>query len=211
MNYRLKLAALSAGTLLLAACASTGPEKVQQKAPAPTSSNERAPGELMSYIQQGECDTLGKRLDEGATLPAMDSMGYTPLGLASAYAFPQCIKVLVEHGANVNTPMMGGWTPIMLSAMSGASGPVLQLLLDKGADINAQNEWGCTALYYAVGYGAVPTVKYLLQHGAKNPGTGKGCMSPEKYAKIKGYPPIVKVLNEYSGSSQTPANAGGAQ
>jgi ankyrin repeat protein len=58
----------------------------------------------------------------------------------------------------------GGWTPLMYAALYGGA-DVLRLLLGKGADPNAQNAAGGTALMYAVD--DIEKVRILLEHGAK--------------------------------------------
>jgi ankyrin repeat protein len=39
------------------------------------------------------------------------------------------------------------------------------MLIEKGADINAQNFQGCTPLHWVSGAGSVPMVKFLLDEG----------------------------------------------
>jgi len=43
---------------------------------------------------------------------------------------------------------------------------ILEQLLDRGADINAQKEWGPTPLYYAAESGQLACVKALIDRGA---------------------------------------------
>jgi ankyrin repeat protein len=152
---------------------------------------------LMTAVQMGDCSTVATLLKEDKLDPNVhDSFGYTPLTMAALQESPDCIKVLLKHGAEVNIASAGGWTPFIGAAMSGASGDLLKLLLDAGADINARNQWGCTALYYAAGYGAVGTVDYLLQQGAKVPGTGEDCPTPLRIAELKGFPEVIERLKQ---------------
>jgi ankyrin repeat protein len=70
----------------------------------------------------------------------------------------------------VNAKGPGGWTPIMYAAFYG-DGEAVRLLLDKGANPNAQNEAGGTALMYAAG----DTEKTrLLLDGGSNPNLRSG-------------------------------------
>jgi hypothetical protein len=62
-------------------------------------------------------------------------------------------KILIEKKANVNAVQqiyLGRSTPLTLAAYYEGSVEMIQLLLDAGADINAKDSWGATALCEAV-------------------------------------------------------------
>jgi hypothetical protein len=124
----------------------------------------------------------------------------------------QCIKALLTHGADVNLASAGGWSPLIGAAMSGAKPEVMDVLIDKGADINAHNQWGCTALYYAAGYGSVRTVDHLLKRGAAVPGTTGECLTPLRLAELRGYPAVIERLKQAEQDvAAKPAQAAAAQ
>ena len=52
-----------------------------------------------------------------------------------------------------------------LAAMRGFV-PILEMLLEQGADVNEADERGCTALHLAVEQGQEEAVRVLLKHGA---------------------------------------------
>lgn len=58
-----------------------------------------------------------------------------------------------------------GLTPMHLAAKSN-SPQIIRLLMDKGADINAQDENGFTPLMYAIMQHSNDAVKFLLENGA---------------------------------------------
>ena len=64
---------------------------------------------------------------------------YTPLSLAASGGYMNIIKLLLNHGAEINsrTGSKLGISPLMLAAMNGHANAV-KLLLDMGSDINAQ-------------------------------------------------------------------------
>ena len=66
---------------------------------------------------------------------------YTPLSLAASGGYTNIIKLLLAHGAEINsrTGSKLGISPLMLAAMNGHTAAV-KLLLDMGSDINAQIE-----------------------------------------------------------------------
>lgn len=152
--------------------------------------------DLITTIRQDDCPKAQKILDTGLDPNQYDSFGYTPLTVAAMDKRLECVVSLLKKGADVNIPSAAGWTPLIGAAMSGAGGQLLAVLLGAGADINAQNRWGCTALYYAVGFGALPTVDFLLISGAKYPGTGGECMTPMRLAELREYPQIVERLKK---------------
>ncbi len=72
-------------------------------------------------------------------------------------------RLVKENSKSLNVKGAGGWTPIMYAALYGDATDV-RLLLERGADPNAQNDDGGTALMYAIDDAA--KVRLLLDHGA---------------------------------------------
>ncbi|MEQ6342905.1 MAG: ankyrin repeat domain-containing protein [Gammaproteobacteria bacterium] len=81
--------------------------------------------------------------------------------------FVEIAQLLVENGAKVNAPSPTGWYPPMTAAGRGNI-KVMNYFLARGADPNAADRAGFTALYSAAGsdYG-LSTAAALLSHGAK--------------------------------------------
>jgi ankyrin repeat protein len=78
----------------------------------------------------------------------------------------EMVKLLLDHGADVNAKMELGITPLYDAAHSGHWARVLTLLVSKGADIGAQTFDGSTALHGAAGTGWYEGVRILLESGA---------------------------------------------
>jgi len=74
------------------------------------------------------------------------------------------LKGLVEQKASANLADHHGITPLMYAAEVG-SVDAMRLLIDHGADVNAQNDFGSTALMWSVPDPA--KVRLLLDHGAQ--------------------------------------------
>lgn len=55
------------------------------------------------------------------------------------------IKLLLEHGANVNATSADKRTPLHLAADSGDE-ETIKILLENGADVNAEDNWKWTPL-----------------------------------------------------------------
>jgi ankyrin repeat protein len=74
------------------------------------------------------------------------------------------LKSLLDQGASPNTADNRQITPLMYAAEIG-SVDAMKMLIDRGADVNAQNAFGSTALMWSVSEPA--KVRLLLDHGAQ--------------------------------------------
>ena len=74
------------------------------------------------------------------------------------------MRLLHFAGANINSRSNGSM-PLFIAAGEGRS-DVVRYLLAEGADVNAREQLGDTALTEAAYYGHVALVKELLAHGA---------------------------------------------
>ena len=69
-------------------------------------------------------------------------------------------------GADVNSQDEHGWTPLLLAAVSGATG-VVELLLERHVILDQVDTKGNTALHLASRRDHVRVVELLLDHGAE--------------------------------------------
>ena len=89
----------------------------------------------------------------------------------------EAVNEFLNRGADVNTKgKMLGITPLMMVTASDIPEEkrkeVAEILISRGADVNAQDKYGMTPLTYACLYGDKETAKVLLEHGADpNAGT----------------------------------------
>lgn len=86
----------------------------------------------------------------------------SPLMLAALVGELEICQTLIERDADVNKP---GWTPLHYAATNSHI-PVIQLLLDHHAYIDAASPNGSTPLMMAAMYGNASAVKLLLESGA---------------------------------------------
>ncbi len=94
--------------------------------------------------------------------------GVTPLVFAARQGDIESVKVLLEHGAEVNGQTEGGWTAL-LAAVQNRNYKLAQLLLEHGADPKIQNKGGWSPLYLAtdnrnIEGGDYPTRKADMDH-----------------------------------------------
>jgi ankyrin repeat protein len=76
------------------------------------------------------------------------------------------LRLLLEHGADINLQDETGLTPLQWASFNGAL-EVVRLLLEHGADVEATNKQGKTALQEAAQEGHDQVLKLLREHGAK--------------------------------------------
>jgi ankyrin repeat protein len=86
----------------------------------------------------------------------------SPLMIASLKGQLEVARKLIERGADVNKP---GWAPLHYAATNGHL-PVMELLLEQNAYIDAASPNGSTPLMMAAHYGTAAAVKLLLEAGA---------------------------------------------
>jgi ankyrin repeat protein len=82
------------------------------------------------------------------------------------------MRLLHFTGANINA-RGNCCTPLFLAAGEGRL-DVVRYLLDEGADVNAREKFGNTALAEATYYGHIPIIKELLFRGADINAIGEG-------------------------------------
>lgn len=106
------------------------------------------------------------------------------------------LELILRKGADPNGRDDWGET----SLMEGAASPecpvsVLRLLLEHGADLDAFDNRGWSALMHAINEDNLPAVKVLLQHGASTAVTAEQGLTPLKLAHTCGADPaILKLL-----------------
>ncbi len=90
--------------------------------------------------------------------------GFTPLLFAARHGRVAAAEILLDGGADVESPAPTGAAPLALAALSG-QGEFAAHLLERGADPNSVGA-GYTALHAAVLRGDRTLVRTLLAHGA---------------------------------------------
>jgi hypothetical protein len=104
-----------------------------------------------------------------ANVDAKSWGGSTPLLSASAghhFKDGSVLRLLLEHGADINVQSQSGRTPLHWASTYGAL-EVVRVLLEHGADVEAKENSGKTALQEAADMGRDEVVKLLRDHGAK--------------------------------------------
>jgi hypothetical protein len=84
---------------------------------------------------------------------------------ASERRHAACVRMLLQHGADVHAKDRYGKTPIIWASMSGTK-ECVQLLIEANADVNAASNGGYTATHYASRYGKPECLQLLIDNGA---------------------------------------------
>ena len=73
----------------------------------------------------------------------------------------------IEQTSYLDPRTNSGQTPLHWLSATAAISPGLELLIERGASVNAQDEWGQSPLHFAARYSQRPgTIAKLLDHGA---------------------------------------------
>jgi hypothetical protein len=136
----------------------------------------------------------------GANSDVRGYNGSIPLHAAARSGNPEMVRILIEYDpANIDAREFDGWTPLFWASGRHYSNDdsVLRLLLEHGADVNAQGRDGRTPLNGASSCGALGAVRLLLEYGAdvevKN-NVGKTAM---QVAADGGHDEVVELLREH--------------
>jgi uncharacterized protein len=87
---------------------------------------------------------------------------------------PSLMRALLRAGAKPDGTDRNSRTALMIAAAYDSLPEQSQMLIDAGADVNAQNDVGDTPLIEAVRRGNQKLVQLLLKSGASVRGIGRG-------------------------------------
>lgn len=98
---------------------------------------------LFQAVRGGQIETVKTLLKEGAKTDLAGSWKHTILHIAAASGLqhpetaPRIFRILVEAGADINATTSSRVTPLHEATLSGSTA-IVDLLLEKGANVNAQ-------------------------------------------------------------------------
>jgi ankyrin repeat protein len=109
---------------------------------------------------------------------------------------------LLRAGASVNLPDEDyGVTPLMLAAQIGDEG-LVEMLLERGADVNLADRQGATPIFDAVGCNRAGIVSKLLAAGARTDLVDHDGETPQMIAQRAGYRQVVRAIEQAAATSQ---------
>lgn len=158
-------------------------------------------------------------LKSGMSVDQIDSSGQTALHKAAYHGNLQIVELLLKSGANINTPTVKVQATPLHTAVAGRLEPatlgflyndpeedqgedqVISLLLQKGANIDAQDIRGRTALHEAVWNGYRPVVKLLVDRGARTDLKDKDGNTSHSIAMNGSHPSMKGIVRETTAST----------
>ena len=124
--------------------------------------------QLFTAVRQGDSKEVKRLLENGANVNAVEHGKFkatlTPLHIAVDTNNLECLRILIEHGANVNAKnrIITGSYPLGTAVYRSIE--MMRLLLDNGADVDKSK-----ALIATVGIGEMEIIEMLLSEYGANP------------------------------------------
>ncbi|MGD0630248.1 MAG: ankyrin repeat domain-containing protein [Terracidiphilus sp.] len=117
----------------------------------------------------GQLNVVQALIDAGADVNAKNN--YAPFTPGDLWPFlsptnhPDPVALLSLHAQDMRDTQ-NGYSPLDLASFSARYMPIVQLLVAKGANVNAQSSSGASALFWAVVRDQKDEAKFLIDHGA---------------------------------------------
>ena len=179
---------------------------------------------LMVAARTGNPAVVEMLVASGANPNARGARGQTALMWAVAQKHPAVVSVLLTHGADINarsdtwSQVMavpphglpeynraiphGGDTALMFAARAGDLESAM-LLVQAGADVNAQDAWGVRATVLAAHSGFGALVRLFLDHGADPDASAAGFTALHE-AIMRRDEGTIRTLLDYGADPNTP-------
>ncbi|MCJ1405818.1 hypothetical protein MMC11_009048, partial [Xylographa trunciseda] len=106
---------------------------------------------------------ISRGVDVDARIVGVDR----PIALAVKKGLLRIVELLIDGGAILDARGEGPWCSILELAILHQNESIVQLLLERGADVETEDYLERTALGCATSIGNVTIVQLLLDHGAK--------------------------------------------
>ena len=118
-------------------------------------------------VQRGHADIITILAQKGGDVRGRDNDGRTYLWIAIEENQMQCASVLMEHGANPDTPEDEGSGETILHILIKENKPdTVQTMLEGKASANIKSKDGRTALLHACASGATDVITMLVNAGS---------------------------------------------
>ncbi|RKK63828.1 hypothetical protein BFJ69_g16881 [Fusarium oxysporum] len=125
---------------------------------------------LLNAASNGFESTAESLIQKGANIYTLDSDGNTALHDAARQGYHRVVRVLLRNGSKVDLKNGDNCTALMeairRSDWDRSDTRAVQVLLDYGANIEPENEYGEGPLVSAVRFGSMELVQLLLDRGA---------------------------------------------
>ncbi len=113
----------------------------------------------------GNPESIKLLLAGGAKLSIRDADGNTPLHTAVLYRHPENLDEILKWNPDIDAINAEGYTPLHLAVRRPDNEKAIDLLLQKGADVNTTDPTGRNALLVSVGSHQKEYIKLLVSNG----------------------------------------------
>ncbi|KAJ8129332.1 hypothetical protein O1611_g4300 [Lasiodiplodia mahajangana] len=145
----------------------------------------------------GYADIVSYLFTQGAEANTRDEAKRTPLHLGIFY--PKVVELLLQNGANPDAVDLDNEGPLHLASSNLVredAEACVRMLLDKGADVNIQNDSAATPLHCAVFHDRVGVVKALLKKDVNLEMLNRTGQTPFHDAVVRNHLQTAKLLLE---------------
>ena len=141
-------------------------------------------------VALGDSDRVKQMLaNDPSLLHSRTADGYPAAALAVFFGHGPLARWLIEQGADVNAAAENAQKVAAVHAAAAACDrETMQLLLARGADVNAKQQMDYTALHGAASRGDIEMGKLLLAHGADRDAKAADGMTPADVARKYNHP-----------------------
>lgn len=128
---------------------------------------EKRQQQLNKLLFKADPEKIRAALAAGAQPDAVRNKdGESPLYVHASNGHSACVRLFIEHGANIENGKDNGWTPLLIAARNAKHDCVV-LLADAGANLNAQpKNGGYGPMHWAAYWGRGNMIAFLLEKGA---------------------------------------------
>jgi ankyrin repeat protein len=158
---------------------------------------------LHAALDKGHLDIVLFLLNCGADVESRDRLRHTAFYKASSRGYAKVLRSLIDHGADPDAEFDEKdhqrdvkWTALHLASKNGTLGTA-EALIEFGADINHQDNFGRTPLHIALRRRSNELVRLLLNHGANLNTSDTWGITPLHEASIHGLTAFVASLLEH--------------
>jgi len=142
---------------------------------------------LWIAASHGNVEIARLLLEAGADVNATTGKGVTAFREAALIGANELVRLLLERGADPDIMPFDFQDPPLLAAASRSHTEIVKLLLDVGANVNAQQSGGWSALHYALLNKSMKTIALILDHSPNVNAATKAHLRPLHLAAITGF------------------------
>jgi len=137
-----------------------------------------------------ELETLANYKDEEGRTTAIVSCAKYSVDGGSI----RLLQLALDHGANAELADNSGQTPLIHCVIWLENYECAAVLVRHGVVLDAFDMYGCTALWYASGFGYLSTLQLLVQSGADIGRADNRGLAPIFMARMRGHTAVVAYL-----------------